>query len=214
MKTKRLWSILVCLLLIAPLWADRAKRDAAHLQAFFLTGELLDYAARVNSPRAYLMAVELMLEHPVGSLVESAREVGERSSQTLAPVSRPDPAQLLDKAAALNSSSSDIQGWTEELRRRLQEGVRVAAQGFAAGTFEIRAHTVHRLNPQFQANRLSHVIARSSGSDLRIQVQDRSGATLVEGINSVSFQSPRRQRLRVTVENRSDQKFAYELLIH
>lgn len=66
---KKIWLIL-CLfwLLSGSVSADETLRlsqeDAKQLHAFLLTGELLDFGRRADSPGAYLMAVELMLDYP------------------------------------------------------------------------------------------------------------------------------------------------------
>ena len=60
-----------------------SQEDAKQLHAFLLTGELLDFGRRADSPGAYLMAVELMLDYPTAdfdrvkalSLCRRAREL-------------------------------------------------------------------------------------------------------------------------------------------
>lgn len=213
-QRRRLLTLLLSLCLVAPVSADKAAQEAAHLQAFFLTGELLDYAQRVGSARAYLMAAELMLEHPVGVLEEPVRELGqEGSSRILAPRARPTPADLIRQAQTLSAGKPGMREWAQELTKRAGDSVRVAAVDFTTASFELAPKTSHQLNPQFQLGRLSRVVARSSHTDLLLKVIDRSGATLAQGRGQVSFRTPRQQRLKVVLENPSEQAVRYELLI-
>lgn len=77
------------------------KRDAERLEAFVLAENLVDFAARAGSARAYLMAAELRLLYPVQGDGEKAEPV----------------SALLERARALAPNDAGVQDWAGQLAR-------------------------------------------------------------------------------------------------
>ena len=78
------------------------EEDAKRLEAFVLAENLLDFAARASSARAYLMAAELRLLYPVTSVEGQPAE----SVQT-----------LLARGRALAPTDAGVQLWAGQLSK-------------------------------------------------------------------------------------------------
>lgn len=103
---RRLVLIAVLLLATGLAHSEVSKRlsqdDAARLEAFVLTENLLDFAQRSNSPQAYLMAVQLMLKYPT---IHDGRD------------SRKAVLELIERAQDLAPDDDSIQMWAERLTK-------------------------------------------------------------------------------------------------
>lgn len=177
----------------------------------------MDYANRVKSARAYLMAAELMLEHPISSLKEQIKERGEKSEvRVLKATGRPTPSDLISQASRLSGyRAPGIKEWATEISNRAKQQVRTGDSDYSAGTLTIAANSTQSLQPRFRGGRISRIVARTAEgvSPLAIQVLDRQGVVLAEGKTEVDFEVGRDRTLRVTVSNSYDEAVVYELLV-
>lgn len=191
--------------------------EAAHLQAFYLTGELMDYANRVESARAYLMAAELMLEHPVSPLKEKVQErLEKREVRILKATGRPEPLALVNRARELaDFAAPGIKDWASEIAERAKQQVRASTSDYASGSLTISESTEHILRPVFRPGRVSRVVARTGDgvTPLNIRVTARNGVVIAEGASDVSFRVQRERKLLVTISSKSSKKTDYELMI-
>lgn len=88
-------------LMSSPLWAQASGSQAArHLEAQVLAENLLDFARRSGSARAYLMAAELRLLYPPAE-----------------PERGPDVRPLIEQALTLAPEEPTVKVWVGQLNR-------------------------------------------------------------------------------------------------
>lgn len=84
------------------------KKDAERLEAFVLAENLVDFAARAGSARAYLMAAELRLLYPILGDGEKGESV----------------TSLLDRARQLAPNDPGVQDWATQLAKLARKSSR------------------------------------------------------------------------------------------
>lgn len=112
--------LLICALMLFQLCGPAAsdeklelsQQDAEALQAFLLSSELLDFGRRTSSPKAYLMAAELMLDYPTVELMKARILV------------------LCRRAREHGLEDLVVQRWAEQLELRLNKTTRNANSPF------------------------------------------------------------------------------------
>lgn len=102
-----LMGAILIVLISAPLWAEPSSSGpeaARRLEAQVLADNLLDFAKRSGSARAYLMAAELRLLYPPTGELEVS----------------PDIRPLLKQALALAPGEPSVKAWAGQLDRLVE----------------------------------------------------------------------------------------------
>lgn len=135
---KRFWLALclVCVLangVVADDTLRLSREDAKQLHAFLLTGELLDFGRRADSPGAYLMAIELMLDYPTGEF------------------DRVGLLRLCQKAKDLSGSDDVFLSWAQRLKLRASKTERSGASSFVVKSGVLEAGAALYLPERYSA---------------------------------------------------------------
>ena len=180
---KRLFSLLVLATLAlktvaAEPLARLSTQDAQRLEAIVLSENLLDFAARAGSARAYLMAAELRLEYPVK---RQGQDPGEFVRQTV------------ERAVSLAPGDEFTMRWAERLEKLNRK---VARNGpINTSLFEISLEPDNKLEMKLEPRRGQRWIALRNRDDgqpgaFRIRLLDPQGQLLTETTEPwISFES-------------------------
>ena len=124
-----------------------SREDAKQVHAFFLTGELLDFAKRSNSASSYLMACELILDYPPENF------------------SSGDVLKYCNLARTLAAGDTFLEDWISRVELRARKTIRSVQNPFALYSGELEAGQELHFEGNFNA-------AWTKGEDLVLS-QDR-----------------------------------------
>ncbi len=166
-RTTLKYTLIFLVLLSGLAWAkfsqNLSREDAARLEAFVLTENLLDFAARSNSPQAYLMAAQLMLEYPTVHEGQESR----KAVQT-----------LIERALKLAPEDEAVRLWAQRLNQQANKttrGPRVVLERrdfrlkknqLAQEQIEAGAQSLMLASPGLENPQLELVIKNSTGQVL------------------------------------------------
>lgn len=181
--------IIVCLLAAAG--ADErqerlrlSKEEAKQLHALLLAGELQDFGDRANSPSAYLMAAELLLDYPTR----------ERPRTRV--------LDLCGQALELGARDDFLMMWAQRLKTRLAKTPRAPLPNFIerSGTLQAQGSTV--FEGSFSAGWVKK-------SNLTLELLDDQGRVLDSGSQ---VWSDRLVSRRWRLKNTGDEPSAFQVV--
>lgn len=168
LKYTLIFLILLSGLALAKFSQNLSREDAARLEAFVLTENLLDFAARSNSPQAYLMAAQLMLEYPTVHEGQESRKM----VQT-----------LIERALKLAPEDEATRLWAQKLSRQANKTARGPRVVLERRDFHLEKDQVAREPIEAGAQSLMLASPGLEKPQLELVIKDSTGQVLTRTTN-------------------------------